>query len=97
MFKVIFVLVINSYYGGVDTIDFTTLHQCNTAKAQIANETKGGATLKMTCIEKQVPLKKAKCKIVNDYSFRNHNKGGYSSAQNMDGYPYPVALECIEQ
>lgn len=32
MFKIIFVLVINAYHGGMTTIDFTTLQQCETAK-----------------------------------------------------------------
>lgn len=96
MLKIIFVLVINTYYGGVDTIDFTTLQQCETAKSQIARETKGGATLRMTCIERQVPLKKTKCRIVNDFSYVNAVRSN-SNAENMNGYPYPVALECVEE
>lgn len=96
MFKIIFILVINAYHGGMTTIDFTTLQQCETAKEQIKMTTKGGSALGAVCIEKQVPLKKTKCKIVNDFSYKNPNKshGGY---ENLNGYPYPVALECIEE
>ncbi len=93
MFKIIFVLVINAYRGGMTTIDFTTLQQCETAREQVANiRTRVSAV----CIEKQVPLKKTKCKIVNDFSYQNPNKshGGY---ENLNGYPYPVALECVEE
>ena len=96
MIKAIFVLIINTYYGGIDTIDFATLQQCETAKSQIARETQGGATLKMTCIERQVPLKKTKCKIVNNFDYRNP-EGFNSNTHNLDKYPYPVALECIEE
>ena len=95
MLKIIFVLVLNGYHGGVGTIDFTTLQQCETAKEKIVRETKKGAILGATCIEKQVPLKKTKCKIVSDFGYQNHK--GNSNAHNLDGYPYPVALECVEE
>lgn len=91
MFKIIFVLVINAYHGGITTIDFTTLQQCEAAKEQIKMTTKVGANVGMTCIEKQVPLKKTKCKIVNDFSYRN------TIYETFNGYPYPVALECVEE
>lgn len=97
MFKIIFVLVINAYHGGTTTIDFTTLQQCEAAKTKIQETTRRGSNVGMTCIEKQVPLKKTKCKIVNDFSYRNHNSSGYPSSNNLDNYPYPVALECVEQ
>lgn len=84
MFKIIFVLVINAYHGGITTIDFTTLQQCEAAKEQIKMTTKVGSNVGMTCIEKQVPLKKTKCKFVNDF-------------RTFNGYPYPVALECVEE
>lgn len=99
MIKIIFVLVVivtNSYHGGATTIDFATLQQCEAAKAQIARETKGGATLKMTCIEKQVPLKKTKCKIVNE-NYHVPHPGAHSGSGAMENFPYPVALECVEQ
>lgn len=93
MIKIIFVLVINAYRGGMTTIDFTTLQQCETAREQVANIR---TRISAVCIEKQVPLKKTKCKIVNDFSYQNPNKshGGY---ENLNGYPYPVALECVEE
>lgn len=84
MFKIIFVLVINAYHGGVTTIDFNTLNQCEAAKAQIQETTRRGSNIGMTCIEKQVLLKKTKCTISNEFvhDFR---------------YPYPIALECVEE
>lgn len=60
MFKIIFVLVINSYNGGITTIDFTNLQQCETAK-KLIKEAQIGAV----CIEKQIPIKKTKCTISN--------------------------------
>ena len=95
MFKIIFVLVINAYHGGMSTIDFNTLQQCEAAKAQIQETTRRGSNLGMTCIEKQVMLKKTKCKIVNDFSYRNNYNR--VNASNLEGYPYPIALECVEE
>ena len=66
MFKIIFVLVINAYNGGMTTIDFTTLQQCEAAKEQVKAVIKGGTRIGAVCIERQVPLKKTKCKIVNE-------------------------------
>lgn len=88
MFKIVFVLFINAYHGGTTTIDFTTLQQCEAAKTQIQETTRRGSNLGATCIEKQVPLKKTKCKVIND---RTHHH--YMS----NSYPYPVALECVEE
>jgi hypothetical protein len=96
MLKIIFVLVLNGYHGGVGTIDFTTLQQCEAAKAQIASETKKGATLGMTCIEKQVPLKKTKCRIINE-NYHVPHPGAHSGSGAMENFPYPVALECSEE
>lgn len=88
MFKIIFVLVINAYHGGMTTIDFTTLQQCETAKELVKSAVKnGGAALGAICIEKQVPIKKTKCKISNETVKFVH---GYL-------YPYPVAIECVEE
>jgi len=92
MIKIIFVLVMSEYYGGIATMDFATLQQCEAAKAQIAKKIE----LSMTCIEKQVPLKKTKCKIVNNFGYQNPTNGN-RSAHNLDRYPYPVELECVEQ
>ena len=81
MIKIIFVLVINAYHGGMTTRDFTTRQQCETAKEQVANiRTRVSAV----CIEKQVPLKKTKCKVSNEFA---RSSGNY----------YPVALECVEE
>mgnify|MGYP003305157524 CR=1 FL=1 len=81
MIKIIFVLVINAYHGGMTTIDFTTRQQCEAAKEQVANiRTRVSAV----CIEKQVPLKKTKCKVSNEFA---RSSGNY----------YPVALECVEE
>lgn len=96
MFKIIFVLVINAYNGGMTTLDFTTLQQCETAKEQVKKLGKGVSFISAVCIEKQIPLKKTKCKIVNDFSYQNQSKS-YKDFKHLDGYPYPVALECIEE
>ena len=95
MFKIIFVLVVNAYNGGMTTLDFTTLQQCETAKEQVKKLGKGVSFISAVCIEKQIPLKKTKCKIVNDFSYRNENNR--RDVSNLDGYPYPVAFECIEE
>ena len=84
MFKLIFVLVINAYHGGMTTIDFTTLQQCETAKEQVKATERGGARLGAVCIEKKVPIKKTKCKVSNEFE---RSSGNY----------YPVSLECIEE
>lgn len=95
MFKIIFVLVINAYNSGMTTIDFTTRQQCETAKEQVEVGVKSPRSVSAVCIEKQIPLKKTKCKIINDFNYRNRLKS--NNAGNLDGYPYPVALECVEE
>ena len=52
MFKIIFVLVINAYNGGMTTLDFTTLQQCETAKEQVKKLGKGVSFISAVCIEK---------------------------------------------
>lgn len=84
MFKFIFVLVINAYHGGMTTIDFTTLQECETAKEQVKATTRDGARIGAVCIEKKVPIKKTKCKVSNEFA---RSSGNY----------YPVALECVEE
>lgn len=69
------------------TIDFNTLQQCEAAKAQIQKTAEYGS-IGMTCIEKQVPLKKTKCKVINDRTHHHYMNSNY---------PYPVALECVEE
>ena len=95
MFKIIFVLVINAYRCGITTIDFTTLQQCETAKELVKSTKNGSSTLGAVCLEQQVPIKKTKCKIVNDFSY--HNSFDRVNSANLNGYPYPVALECVEE
>ena len=95
MFKIIFVLVINAYNGGMTTVDFTTRHQCETAKEQVKTLGKVVSHINAVCLEKQVPLKKTKCKIINDFSYKNENNR--RDVSNLDGYPYPIALECIDE
>lgn len=87
MFKIIFVLVINAYHGGITTIDFTTLQQCETAKELVKETKKSDAALGAVCIEKQVPIKKTKCTISN------------KTVPFLNNYTlsYPVALECVEE
>jgi hypothetical protein len=84
MFKIIFVLVINAYHGGLTTIDFATLQQCETAKEQVKTTVKAGANLGAVCIEKKVPLKRTKCKFANEFA-------------RSSGNFYPVSLECVEE
>lgn len=96
MFKVIFVLVINVYHGGLTTIDFTTRQQCEAAKTQVKMTQIGNSTIDAVCIEKQVPLKKTKCKIVNE-NYRIPRPGTYSGGGALENFPYPVALECVEE
>lgn len=87
MFKIIFVLVINAYHGGMTTIDFTTLQQCEIAKEQVQMTARDGSHVGAVCIEKQVPIKKTKCTISNEtVPFVR----GYK-------YPYPIAFECVEE
>lgn len=84
MFKIIFVLVINAYHGGLTTIDFATLQQCETAKEQVKTTVKAGANLGAVCIEKKVPLKRTKCKFANEFA-------------RSSGNFYPVSFECVEE
>ena len=83
MFKIIFVLVINSA-NSVTTMDFTNLQQCETAKKLIKATEKGGWRYEFgaVCIEKQIPIKKTKCTISN---------------KTNRTWSYPVAFECVEE
>ena len=99
MFKIVFVLLLNSIHGGFNTdLHFATAAQCEAAKQQIqakAGYNTGGSTFGATCIEMQIPLKKLKCNIVNQTNYQNPNN--WKNAHNMDGYPYPTAIECKEE
>lgn len=89
MFKIIFVLVINSHNSGITTMDFTNLQQCETAKELIKETDKGGKRYEFgaVCIEKQIPIKKTKCTISNKTVpfIKNYT------------WSYPVAFECVEE
>lgn len=85
MFKVIFVLVMSTYHGGINTdLHFSTMNQCEAAKNQIRENSIRGHFSGMTCVEMQVPIKKTKCKISNEYA-------------RVTGNYYPVTLECEEK
>jgi hypothetical protein len=89
MFKIIFVLFIHSYQGGLTTLQFPTLDECNKAKQEIT-ELKGfkyphlGESISMKCISQRIPLKRTKCKFANEFA---RSSGNY----------YPVSLECVEE
>ena len=89
MFKIVFVLFIHSFQGGLTILQFPTLDECNAAKKEI-KELKGfqhphlGESISMTCISQRIPLKKTKCKISNNFA-------------GSSGTHYPVSLECEEE
>lgn len=84
MFKIIFVLVINAYHGGLTTIDFTTLQQCETAREKVQAAAARGSRIGAVCLEKKVPLKRTKCKFANEFA-------------RSSGNFYPVSFECVEE
>ena len=90
MFKIIFVLFIHSYQGGLTTLQFPTLDECNKAKQEIS-ELKGfkyphlGESISMKCISQRIPLKRTKCKVSNEFS------------RVGTGHYYPVSVECVEE
>jgi hypothetical protein len=95
MLKLVFILVINSYNGGVNTdLHFDTLAKCEAAKKQIQNMR--GGDFGATCLEMQVKPKKLKCKINNRTDFSNTYADNVR-VHNLDGYPYPVGMECVEE
>lgn len=99
MIKLIFVLVLNSYHGGLNTdLHFDTLAKCEAAKHQIMTDThtRSGGSMGATCLEMQVKPKKLKCKINNRTDFSNTYADNVR-VHNLDGYPYPVGMECTEE
>ena len=100
MIKTFFVLIMSAYHGGISTgPQFTTMQQCEAAKAIVRAEVErvnGRNTFAGTCIELQVPARKLKCKIGNNFSYMNDIRGN-SNAKNMNGYPYPETVECVEE
>ena len=98
MFKVLFVLVFGTYHGSINAdLKFTTSQQCEAAKAQIVSAFGKSHIDGASCVEVQVPKNKMKCVVNNSTTFINHVSQGNPSAHNMDGYPYPVGLECVEE
>ena len=91
MLKTLFVLVLISHRGGVNTeLQFQNMAQCEAAKAQILEvNTSRLKIVRATCIEMQIPVKKTNCRIVN--------KIHHLSRGALENFPYPVALECIEE
>lgn len=86
MIKTFFVLVMSAYHGGISTgPQFTTMQQCEAAKAIVRAEVErvnGHNTFAGTCIELRVPARKLKCKIGNNFSYKD---------------PYPETVECVEE
>lgn len=98
MFNIIFVLVISGYAGGINTdLHFSTMSQCETAKMQIYSNAAKGNFAGMTCVEMRVPVKKTKCKVINDFSYQNPHYRSSTTVLSMDNYPYPIAFECVEE
>ena len=93
MFKLIFVLIISnsSAQGGLTNVEFNSLKECESAKVQIKKE----IDVVSTCVEKKIPIKKTKCKIINNFDYKN--KLYRIEAGNLNGYPYPVEVECVEE
>ena len=94
MVKAIFILVfsINGYSANAD-LKFPTLQQCEAAKSEIHSTFY--RRVEAVCIETQVPAKKLKCKIGNNFSFNSPNRD--SRGRNMVSYPYPETIECTEE
>lgn len=89
--NIVFVLVMMMYRGGINTdLTFSTLQQCEAVAATVKNN----GFDKAFCIEKQVKKKKLNCKIENRTDYYNGHSG-YN--KNLDGYPYPVGISCVEE
>lgn len=91
--SVVFVLIMTLYHGGINTdLTFTTLQQCE-AVAAIA---KKNSVEHAFCVEKQVKKKKLNCKIENRTDYVNH-LNSTAKSHNLDYYPYPVGISCVEE
>ena len=98
MFKVLFVLVFGTYHGSINAdLKFATSQQCESAKAQIVSAFGKSHIDGATCVEVQVPKNKMKCIVKNSTEFANRFSSVNPAVHNMDGYPYPVGLECVEE
>jgi hypothetical protein len=81
------------YHGGIDTnLTFKTIQQCET----VAEQAKKNGVYRAFCIEQQVKQKKLKCKIDNRTDYQNPFNSS-SKSHNMDSYPYPVGISCVEE
>lgn len=99
MIKAVFILVfsINGYPANAD-LKFPTLQQCEAAKSQIHSTFyHPGRSVEAVCIETQVPAKKLKCKIGNNFSYRPPRPGHHSGSGAMENYPFPETIECTEE
>jgi hypothetical protein len=78
------------FNGGINTdLTFPTLQQCETVAAQA----KKNGVYRSFCVEQQVKQKKLNCKIENRTDYVNH----VNKAHNLDYYPYPVGISCVEK
>ena len=99
MVKAIFILVfsINGYSANAD-LKFPTSQQCEVAKSKITSAFyHRGRTFDAVCIETQVPAKKLRCKIGNNFSYHPPRPGSHSGSGAMENYPYPETIECTEE
>lgn len=91
--SIVFVLVMIVVEGGIDThLTFNTLQQCETVAAQA----KKNGVYRSFCVEQQVKQKKLNCKIENRTDYVNHFNSTAKS-HNLDYYPYPVGISCVEE
>jgi hypothetical protein len=89
--NIVFVLVMMMTVGGINTdLTFNTLQQCEV----VAATAKENGIERAFCIEKQVKKKKLNCKIENRTDYYSGHAG---NNHNMDGYPYPVGISCVEE
>ena len=91
--SVVFVLIMTLYHGGINTdLTFPTLQQCET----VAATAKKNGVEHAFCVEKQVKKKKLNCTIENRTDYVNHFNSTAKS-HNLDYYPYPVGISCVEE
>lgn len=91
--NIVFILVMMELHGCINTnLTFNTLQQCETVAAQA----KKNGIYKAFCVEQQVKQKKLKCKIENRTDYQNSFNMS-SKSHNLDGYPYPVGISCVEE
>ena len=91
--NIVFVLVMVMFNGGINTdLTFNTLQQCET----VAQQAKKNGVYRSFCVEKQVKKKKMNCKVDNRTDYVNH-LNSTDKSHNMDYYPYPVGISCVEE